>query len=636
MSQRIPVRVHYGEQGKPLRPFYSATGYVNVDFTLTEPDRRMYDHLSSFHNHFRYMRMHNTLTAHGRGDYFLLQQGQNFGNAGGTAPGTADRVVSINADGKLIYNWDTLDRVYDLLLQQGIRPIVETTFLPSCIRKSAELWYIPRDFRLWREIIAVFIHHLLERYGTAELRQWYFEIWNEPDIFPAWQQDPQTFFALYDYLEDALHAADPSLKVGGPATTQSEQGRVLFRRFLEHCSDGLNTASGRFGSRIDFLSVHCKGGQVTDTNPSTRLIFDSVRQYLDIIQEFPQFRDIEFINDESGIVWGGHLGTAAAGWLNFRNTHYSAGFICKLVDRYCRIVEDEYEMTMGIMDIDNCQLQWERKLFSGNRSQFTPLNSYPTTNLLRKAVFNAYVLLSRLGNTRLPVSCDDPDFGNKFGVLPTRTGNVLAVMVWNFEDGMDDLVNPRQLTITLADLPLSGVYTQVHYRIDNTHSSAYNVWAAQGKPEAPTLEQVADLRAAEGLQLYEPVQEVSLVREHSLTVELPQHAVSLYLLLPRSREKPEPPGWIMAEIETNFLHCAQVFLKWQPSPEPDFLHYRLWRSEAAPEAEPALICDNPSLNTAVYIDTAVESGRAYRYSVQVVNAASVGSDLSTESTVKIP
>lgn len=636
MSQRIPVRVHYGEQGKPLRPFYSATGYVNVDFTLTEPNRRMYDHFSSFHNHFRYMRMHNTLTAHGRGDYFLRQQGQNFGNAEGMAPGTADRVVSINADGKFLYNWDTLDRVYDLLLQHGIRPIVETTFLPSCIRKSAELWYIPRDFRLWREIVAVFVHHLLERYGAAELRQWYFEIWNEPDIFPDWQQDPQTFFALYDYLEDALHAADPSLKVGGPATTQSEQGMILFRRFLEHCSDGLNTASGRFGSRIDFLSVHCKGGQVTDTKPSTRLIFDSVRQYLDIIQEFPQFRNIEFINDESGIVWGGHLGTAAASWLNFRNTHYSAGFICKLVDRYCRIVEDEYEMTMGIMDIDNCQLQWERNLFSGNRSQFTPLNAYPTTNLLRKAVFNAYVLLSRLGNIRLPVNCDDPDFGNRFGVLATRTKNVLAVMVWNFEDGMDDLVNPRQLAITLADLPFSGVYTQVHYRIDNIHSNAYNVWAAQGKPEAPTLEQVADLRAAEGLQLYEPVQEVSLTREHSLTVELPQHAVSLYLLLPRSREKPEPPDWIRAELETNVFQCAQVFLKWQPSPEPDFLHYRLWRSEVAPEAEPAIICDNPSLNTAVYIDTAVESGRAYRYYVQAVNAAAVGSDLSAESTVKIP
>jgi len=45
--------------------------------------------------------------------------------------------------------------------------------------------------------------------------------------------------------------------------------------------------------------------------------------------------------------------------------------------------------------------------------------------------------LSRLGEVRLGAECAEEGFGRKFGALPTRSGSGLAVMVWNFEDGME-------------------------------------------------------------------------------------------------------------------------------------------------------------------------------------------------------
>lgn len=174
----IHLSINAGKDTKPFKHFFSATGYVNIDFTYTEPTFRMYDYFSSFHRYFQFMRMHNTLTAHGRGDFYLLQGGKDFGNSKGMEPETADRVVEIDTSGKPAYNWSLLDRVYDLLAEHRIRPIVETIFLPSCIRKSAAKWYIPRDFKRW-EITDT------EDSGTQPSRLEFSQISNSPTLNTA-------------------------------------------------------------------------------------------------------------------------------------------------------------------------------------------------------------------------------------------------------------------------------------------------------------------------------------------------------------------------------------------------------------------------------------------------------------------
>jgi len=633
-DRAVRISVEADKPSKPLKKFFSAVGYVNVDFTLTAATERMYDYFSSFHNHFQYIRMHNTLTVHGQGDRFLLEGGKDFGNAGDVKPDTTDSLVTLDSKGKLRFDWTVLDQAYDRVVAQGMRIIVETDFLPSCLRQNEEFWYIPKNYTLWHETIRSFVGHLDARYGSKEIEQWYFEIWNEPDIFPAWKEDPQSFFALYDYMEQAVHSINPRLKVGGPAVTENESGVALFGAFLQHCNSGVNYAGGGIGSRIDFLSVHCKGGTLEDTSPSTERIFAYLQGFRRVLDEYPQYMDLEFFNDESGIVWGGNRGVEDFSWLNFRNTHYAAGFICKLVDLYCRRLQDEWGLNLSIMDIDNCQLQWEKSLFSGHRSQLTPLFRYPSADLLRKPVFNAYVLLSRLGEERLQVCCNDSGFGRKYGCLASRQNENLAIMIWNFEDGIEDGINPRRFKLEIKGCTYSGSYKMLHYRIDGNHSNAYRVWSEQGKPPRPDQDQIRLLREKESLELAAPVADIEMGTSLSIPVEIPMHGVSLLQLLPENKEAPKSPAWIKGLSETGALGKPQVFLKWKPNSEPDFLHYRLWGKRSQTD-EFELIYDTSSFNTAVHIELEVENGNTYHYRLQAVNASGVASSYSEELAVSV-
>ncbi len=628
------VNIDMKQSPRELRHFFNAFGYANTDFTYTPPTKRMYDHLSSYKTDFLYMRLHNILTCHGQGDTFLMQ-GRDYGNPSRESGESMDKVVSMDENGKLQFDWTFVDMVYDIFQEHGVRPIVETYAMPSCLQKSPELWFIPKDFKLWEEVLREFVLHLQDRYGKKEVEQWYFEVWNEPDNHPFWVEDPSTFLALYDYFEHAIHSVNPRIKVGGPAVKQGEGARKIFRTFLDHCSKGVNYVSGEFGTRLDFISVHCKGGYSDGTNPSTDVMFNGLKNFMETIKEYPEFDGVEFFNDESDIVWNGNLGVKESSWLNFRNTHYAAGFTCKMMYLYFSIVEDKYGMNLSIVDSDNCHIQWEKGLFSGNRSQHTPLVKYPSTDLLKKPVFNAYVLLSRLGNQRLFVDSTDDGYGTKYGILPTIKDNSLSIMLWNFEDGMYDDVNHRRINLNIKYVPFTDSYRLLHYRIDDRHSNAYAVWKSMGKPERPTHEQIKKIRQGEGLELFEEVKSLQMTENLELTIDMPMHAVSLILLVPESSEKPACPEIIKADIEQGFNQNPQVFLKWNPSGEFDFLYYRILRKRDD-ESQFTVISDTTAINTAVFLDMDVESNHRYIYKVQAVSASLIHSDMSDGFEVLIP
>lgn len=608
---------------KPLNRFWEATGYANADFTYTKPFLRMYDYLDSYHNHLYYMRLHNILTLHGEGDGYFLKMDVDYGNQkfpsqnGINAQNGNDRVVTVTSDGTLCYHWELVDRVYDIIVNHGMVPIVEMCYIPKAICKSADDFILPADYHIYAEVVTAFVRHCQERYGVNELLNWYFEIWNEPDNQDQWCKDPSSFFAMYDYFETAVHRVDHRLRTGGPATKQFDNSYQMFELFLEHCSHGVNYASGGFGSRLDFISVHCKGGWPNDSNPSSDVMFDALHRYLDIIERYPEYRNTEFFNDESDIVWAGCKGIWENSWLDFRNTHYAPGFVCKMVSRYCTELVDQRGVNLAIVDSDNTHLQWERYLFSGNRSQFTPLGEYPSTHIIKKPFFNAYVLLARLGEVRLCAACEDAGFDRKYGVLPTRKGDVFSIMAWNFEDGISDHVNSRTLHLNLSGTGLTGTYRLAEYRIDQSHSNSNSVWKNMGAPPMPTPEQAAELRAADGLELIGEVMDIKMQDHVELNAELPMHAVSLFILAPKDKTNPNPVEELQAQAEDGLNGTRQVFLKWTPNTESNFLYYKVLRRHG--DGDDSVISDNTGLNTAVYVDMDVSPGETYTYSVVSVN-----------------
>lgn len=128
-------------------------------------------------------------------------------------------------DDKLVYDWTKIDYLYDSFLKMGIRPFIELGFTPSALKTSEQTIFYwkgntsqPR-LDLWKQLIDVFARHLIARYGIDEVRSWYFEIWNEPNLSGFFQYaDQEAYFALYGVTARTLKAVDPKLRVGGPST----------------------------------------------------------------------------------------------------------------------------------------------------------------------------------------------------------------------------------------------------------------------------------------------------------------------------------------------------------------------------------------------------------------------------------
>src|ERR1700685_3676914 len=161
-----------------------------------------------------------------------------------------------DADGKPIYNFSYVDQFYDGLLQNGVRPNVELSFMPKKLAAEQDIhvfWYHPnvsppKDWSKWSDMITQFAQHLVDRYGIDEVSQWYFEVWNEPNLdFWAGQPKEATYYHLYDMTARALKAVSPRIRVGGPSTAQA----AWVDRFIRHCVEN--------HVPLDYVSTHVYG-----------------------------------------------------------------------------------------------------------------------------------------------------------------------------------------------------------------------------------------------------------------------------------------------------------------------------------------------------------------------------------------
>ena len=157
-------------------------------------------------------------------------------------------------DGQVVYDWTKIDELYDKLLARRIKPFVELGFTPQAFKTSDNqvfYWkgntsHPPLD--KWRDLVGAFVRHLEARYGAHEVRSWFFEVWNEPNLAGFWERaDKQAYFELYDASARAIKAVDPALRVGGPSTA----GAAWVPELLEF-------AAAR-GTPIDFVTTHAYG-----------------------------------------------------------------------------------------------------------------------------------------------------------------------------------------------------------------------------------------------------------------------------------------------------------------------------------------------------------------------------------------
>ncbi|MEO5493261.1 MAG: beta-xylosidase [Sphingomonas sp.] len=126
---------------------------------------------------------------------------------------------------KTVYDWGKIDALYDAFHAMGIRPFVELGFTPQVMATSPQTIFYWKgntshpEPKAWHALVDAFVRHLIARYGAAEVRRWYFEVWNEPNLAGFWEKaDQKAYFELYENSARAIKAIDPRLRVGGPST----------------------------------------------------------------------------------------------------------------------------------------------------------------------------------------------------------------------------------------------------------------------------------------------------------------------------------------------------------------------------------------------------------------------------------
>lgn len=445
------------------------------------------------------------------------------------------RIYSEDADGKPRLDFWHLDHALDVLLSAGVKPIMECDYMPEALAEgqpvrnfAGGLVNTPKDYTKWRELIYQTVKHCVDRYGVEEVRSWYWEMWNEPDlnnyfidgvpaeVTPTVKQ-AERFLKMYDYFADGAKAAEPGVRVGGPAIAGHDEYLTIF---LEHCVNGTNYVTGDRGAPLDFISWHAYGSL-------DELAAKNITR-LDIIEAYPQLKDLELLQDE----WGQGF------WPNPPTTltHYEAAFLCKLLDT----ILNEPSRQPGLL------LRWGKIAHPDFTTGWRPLYVWMSDHLIPLPIMNAYIMLAKMGNKRLEL-IGGSDANGVHG-FASRTDNGIQILLYHFiEQDSLDASQPVEIDLTVRGLSGSS-FSLKHSRIDSRHSNAMAAWEDMGQPATPSEKQLRELVSNSQLQLLAPPSRVK-VKNGQITIRLslPVNAVSL-LILGEEFSLPFTPGTHITDV----------------------------------------------------------------------------------------
>ncbi len=374
-----------------------------------------------------------------------------------------DLGVYREVDGEPVIDFSGVDRVYDLLLSTGLRPVVEIGFMPRDLASDPERTVFeyrgiispPKDWDRWAELVRALVAHLLDRYGD-EVLTWDFEVWNEANLEVFWSGSREEWMRLYDVTARAVKDVDPRIPVGGPSSAAA--GWV----------DALLGHARRSGAPVDFVSTHTYGSPPLDLRPTlARLGFADAR----ILWTEWGVTPTHFhpVND----------GTSAATFL-LTGMRSAAGRVDAL--SYW-VVSDHFE-----------ELGRPPRLLHGGFGLIT-------VGGIAKPRYHALRMLSQLGETELPMqaSGDGAD-----GLVQTwasrRADGSVAILVWaatldqSKRDGDPALARQIRLAVDGA-----AGRTVTVTRLDREHGDITTLTERLGISEWPVGEQWEALRVVDSL-----------------------------------------------------------------------------------------------------------------------------------------
>jgi xylan 1,4-beta-xylosidase len=403
--------------------------------------------------------------------------------------------------GHAVYNFSYVDQIYDGLLEHGVRPFVEISFMPRKLASNKDaihpFWYKqnvspPKDYAKWDALIHAFAQHLIDRYGIDEVSQWYFEVWNEPNI-DFWAGNPKqaTYFELYDHTARSLKAVNPRLRVGGPATAAAH----WIPEFLSHTSQE--------HVPVDFVSTH---GYADDS------VEDMFGTHEDIPMRDRVCRAIQKVHGEIAkspspslpLFWT-EWNVPSYGELNARDNWYVGAALAK-----------------DIHDCDgqvNMMSYWTfDDVFEEGGVVQDPFHGgfgLIAAGGIKKPSFYGFSLLHELGDERLANKADD--------ILVTRRKDgAIVIAAWNLVD-LDHAAQGSAKTVQLNFEGIASNRAVTVQRTDPEHGNPLPAYLAMGSPRYPTQAQIAKLNEASAL----PAPTKTKLNSRTLEITLPVNGLAI-------------------------------------------------------------------------------------------------------------
>lgn len=388
------------------------------------------------------------------------------------------------------YNYQYIDALYDALLKIGIKPFVELGFMPSPLASGNKtiFWWKgnvtpPKDYNKWAGMIKDLVMHFTERYGESEVKSWYFEVWNEPNLDGFWAGSQEEYFKLYKYTSQAIKTVNPAYKVGGPATA----GAAWIPEMIAYCKQN--------NVPIDFVSTHSYGVK--------QGFLDEFGNSGTVLSKDPMAVSGDVINSRK------QISTSALPNLELHYTEWSASYTPS------DPIHDSYHEAAYILekikqsgDAANSMSYWVfTDIFEEAGPRFKPFHGgfgLLNTQGINKAAFHSYRLLNKLGSTEL-INKDAESWATK------DNNGGLQVLLWDFTnthpgDGVNNQVyytkdlpakNKGNANVVVKNLP-EGSYVLELYKVGYRVNDPYSAYLEMGEPanlskaQTETLKKLGD------------------------------------------------------------------------------------------------------------------------------------------------
>jgi xylan 1,4-beta-xylosidase len=379
-------------------------------------------------------------------------------------------------DGRSVHDFTRIDAAYERLLETGLRPVVELSFMPQDLASEPDrsvFDYVgiispPRDWSRWGDLVRDLVAHLQERFGRDEVRRWAFEVWNEPNLQLFWTGTQREYFRLYDETVRAVRSVDPELRVGGPATAAAAW-----------VDDTLHHAAAA-DVPLDFISTHTYGAPPLDLRPiAARFGREDIPLWWTEWGISP--RHGATVNDS---VWGAPLVA--------RGMRSAAG---RLESLAYWVASDHF-----------IELGEPERLFHGGFGLLTIGN-------LRKPRFWGVRILEMLGQDEVAVAVEGDGGGSLVEAWASRDGDRrIALAVWNGTLDQSktegEAILGRDVSLSVGGVP-AGEWLLRHRRLDLEHSNLAARWEAMGGGDWPDEAGWEALRKADRLEELEPQRTVN-------------------------------------------------------------------------------------------------------------------------------